>query len=690
MPLYRIDGEVYDAATPEEAYRKHAEKAAPGMISGLAQQFNQGLTLGGADELQAGVDKLTGGDYGASLERQRRERAAFQAKHPYLSAGATAIGAVAPVVASTLAGSIAGPGGTAAAGTASGGRALKLAMDALYGGGNAVRSANTVAQATREGARYSVAPGAVAGALTADPGERTMGGVQGAALGSAVGGAVGGGLQSLASAGQFVTPYLTPYLRRVADAIGAGRSGLSYMAAPAPQGPVQMPITAAEAKVLASLEAAGVAPEAAAARLEQSRRLGVPLGLIDVGGKQTQRLGRAVRTLPGEGSEIIDNALENRAAAQPDRVINFLERALGRKSSGNAGRVSDSLLNQARTDSSPFYRQLDDLPAPGVASEDVVSIFGLPYVRDLVQRAQRASDALGGSMAPLYDDAGNLLRAPTFRDVDLVKQSIDEVLSPVYQRGPRPAESVDPATRQVRTLLTDVRNRLVSSADAAPGGDVYANARASYAGPAQARDAFESGLNFPNASLQDVLAMRQTGSPAELKNYGRGVVDALRNKIESMPDLSSSPNVLRSVAGSRSARAKLEAATPDRRVQALRDRLTAENEAARTNAFVRSGSQTADKAAEAADVAVDLAADAATSGLNNVVIRTLRAGYDQVMAGANAQTRAEIARILTNFDDPAAQQALLRRLQELQAQGNLTAQQVANVGRSMTVQTQVE
>jgi hypothetical protein len=158
-----------------------------------------------------------------------------------------------------------------------------------------------------------------------------------------------------------------------------------------------------------------------------------------------------------------------------------------------------------------------------------------------------------------------------------------------------------------------------------------------------------------------------------------------------MPDLTSQPNVLRSVAGSRSARAKLEAATPERRVQALRDRITAENEAARTNAFVRSGSQTADKAAEAADVAIDIGTDVATSGLsNNVVARGVRAGYEKVMAGANAEARAEIARMLTNFDDPAAQQALLRRLQELQARGNLTAQEVANVGRAMTVQTQVE
>jgi len=185
--------------------------------------------------------------------------------------------------------------------------------------------------------------------------------------------------------------------------------------------------------------------------------------------------------------------------------------------------------------------------------------------------------------------------------------------------------------------------------------------------------------------------MRQTSSPAELKFYGRGVVDALRNQIEKMSDLTSSPNVLRSVAGSRAARAKLEAVTPDRRVQTLRDRMTAENEAAKTNAFVRSGSQTADKTAEAADVAMGIGTDVATSGVtNNVIARAARDLYDVVMSGANRETRTAIARMLTNFDDPAAQQALLRRLQELQARGNLTAQDVANVGRAMTVQKQVE
>ncbi len=693
MPKFRIDGQVYEAATPEDAYKLHAAKVSPGLLTGIAQQFNQGISLGGADELMAGAEKLAGGDYRGSLERQRREREAFQSRHPYLSAAATGLGAVAPVVMSTIGGAaggtLAAPGpgtiaGGVAGGSAAGSRALQLTMNALYGGGKALRNVQTVGQAVREGARVGAVPGMVAGALTAEPDERTSGALTGGALGAGLGGAVGGGMQSLAS----LSGRATPYLKRVADAMGAGRSGVSPMAPLNPAAAPDAPITAAEAKILQAMEAGGIAPEIAAARLEQSRRRGVPLGLVDVGGQPVQRLARGVRTLPGEGSAIIDEALQARGAAQPDRVINWLERAVGRTSTGNAGARADALITQARNESAPFYGRLDSLPP----LDDWASRapFAVPRVRDIVRGSEAARRGWGMRVDPLYNDSGMLIRSPTFRDVDRVKQNLDEILMPQYQQGPRPADSVVIGTREERAMADATRRQLLQAADAAPGGDVYATARASFAGPAQARDALERGREFNKDSLQDVIAQRTGGTPAENKWYGRGVIEALRERVDSMPDLASQPNVLRSVAGSRAARAKLEAAVPDRRVQALRGRITDENTAAQTNAFVRSGSQTADKAVEAGDLAMDLATDAATSSPTQTLVRSVRSIYDKVTAGANAETRAEVARQLTNFNDPAAQQAFLERLRRLQAQGQLRAQDVTATARAMTVQTQTE
>jgi hypothetical protein len=683
MPKYRIDGEIYEAATPEEAYRQHAKKISPGMISGVAQQFTQGMSLGGADELQAAIEAAAGGDYRASLERQRREREAFQSQNPYISAAATGLGAVTPVVMSTLGGTLAAPGpGTIAAGGAAGGRALQLTMNALYGGGAPARSVQTVGQAVREGARVGTVPGILAGGLTANPDERTAGAAFGGLLGAGIGGTVGGGMQSVAS----LSDLASPYLKRVTDALGLGRSGVSPMAPLTPEASSMAPITAAEAKILRAMEAGGVSPDVAAMQLEQSRRLGVPLGLVDVGGQPVQRLARGVRTLPGEGSAIIQGELERRAAAQPGRVVSMVERATGRKSTGNAEARADELITQARAESAPFYGQLEGLPP--LSEPQLLSLFDIPRVRDIVRRSEAARRGWGGSVDPLYDDAGALRRLPTFRDVDRIKQNLDEILKPQFQMGPRPADSVTIDTREERNIVDALRRQLLSAADVSPGGDIYSSARASYASPAQAREALEAGAQFPQASLQDVIAMTRTASPAQRKWYQRGVTEALRENIEGMPDIVSQPNVLRAVAGSPAARAKLEAATPERRRAALQGRIAAERTAAQTNAFLRGNSQTAEKLAEATDTAVDTMADVATSGVLQNLVRGVKSAYDRVISGVNENTRAEIARQLTNFDNPAAQRDFLNRLARLKAKGDLRAQDVAATSRSMAAGTQ--
>ena len=667
--------------------------SAPGMLPGIAQQFTQGISLGGADELQAAADALVGGDYRSSLERQRLEREAFQAQNPYISAASTALGAVTPVVMSTLAGTLAAPGpGTLAAGGAAGGRALQLTLNALYGGGAPLRNVQTIRQGALEGARAGLGPGLLAGGLTANPDERARGAVTGGVLGAGIGGAVGGGMQSLSS----ISNLASPYLKRVTEFLGVGRSGVSPMAPLTPEASLTAPITAAEAKILTAMEAGGVSPDIAAMRLEQSRRLGVPLGLVDVGGQPVRRLARGVRTFPGEGSAIIQEELERRAAGQRGRVVRMVERALGRRSTGNVGAREDELTNRARSESAPFYGQLEGLPP--LSEPDLLSLFNIPRVQDVVRRSEAARRGWGRSVDPLYDDTGalpaprySLRRQPTFRDVNRIKENLDEILRPQYQQGPRPADAVSADTREERNMVDSLRRQLLSAADVAPGGDIYARARASYASPAQAREALEAGAEFPESSLQDVIAMTQRASPAKLKWYQRGVSEALRESLERMPDISSQPNVLRAVAGSPAARAKLEAVTPARRREALQGRISGERTAAETNAFLRGNSQSVDKALEAADMAEDTAVDVvadvatgATGGLLQNFGKGVKSTFKKVIEGVNENTRVEIARQLTNFDNPAAQREFLNRLARLKAKGELRAKDVTANARAMS------
>lgn len=650
--------------------------------SGLASAVNQGMTLGFADEAQAGIEQLlssvSGGRIGApyrdSLARQKRERESFAADNPWASGLATGAGAVVPSAFTAFA---------PAAATAGAPGAFQLLRQSLFGGGTPLRPVNTVMDGVREGARAGIVPGFVAGAGTAEPGQRLEGALTGGMFGGAVGGAVGGTMQGATNTARRAQPYL----QKVIDALNLDPGPPVSRAAPAgPGSRAVAPITAAERRILQAMEEGGVTPEAAAEALRRAREAGVPLGLVDVGGQPILREARAARTLAGEGSAIVDDALSARAAGQADRVIGQLERGFGRVSTADAGSRADALLLKARADSSPLYQRLDALP--DIEDPTILRILQTPFMRERIQALEAGRTALGQPVQSLYDDAGGLARPVTFRDVDAAKQMLDEALRPAYQQGPRPAGSVDISTRAFRQDLQRLRNDLVQAADAADGGEIYATARRSYAGPAQARDAFEAGREMIRrpTEIADVRAELRSSAPAERKWYERGALEALRGKVEQTPDLTGNRNVLSGIYGNRADRAKVLEVVNPRRRGLLDEALMLENRAAQTRNFVASGSQTADKLAEATDQLAETVTDAATG--NKVGMLSRMGDWLRDKVGQN--TRAEIARQLTNFDDPAAQQAFLRRLVELRQAGALNAQDVQAVARTMTTQTQTE
>jgi hypothetical protein len=684
MPDGTVIRGVPDGTPKAEIYAKWKKSTTPGMGEGLLAQFNQGLSLGGADEIVAGAEKLTGGSYDESMARQKSRREAFSQEHPILSGTAVAAGAVAPVVLSTLAGAAFGtPAGGVAAGSASGGRAYQLTRQALgLEGAQAVGRANTVAQGVREGARAAITPGAFTGYLSADPGSRGAGAAMGGTAGAVVGGGIGGGIQLAQNAAS----RLTPYLSQVADAIGVPKtSGMSFAVPPSGGGGNVTPITRDEAMILAKMEEGGVTPDMAAAALQKARQMGVPLTLADVGGQPVQRLTRGVRTLPGQASAVVDEALATRAKEAPARIVSHLETGFGRKASGNSGATTDALLRQARNESSPFYTRLKTLPP--IKDAAVADVFRIPAVQDIVRRSEANAAKFGRNPDPLFDADGNLLREPTFVDVDRVKQNLDELLSPSYNRGPRPADSPGLATREEQGLAKEVRARLVRLADESPNGAVYRAARESYAGPAKARDQYSEGLDITrkDTSLEDIRARRRDNTPSENVWFERGAVEGLRAKVMGVDDLTSQPNTLRQFWGSPESREKLGAAVNPRRRNSLETRLTMENQAAQTNSFVRSGSQTADKASEAMDVASDLVTGG--GGPKAILGAAAQKAWERVRVNASEATRERIARHLVNMD-PAQQQAFLDRLSRLQKQGQINANQVATVANIVTRQQQ--
>jgi hypothetical protein len=720
MEIELPDGTILDApdnADPSavaKAYlAKQKRRRSPlEYASGLASAVNQGMTLGFADEAQAGVEQLlssaSGGRIGApyrdSLARQKRERESFAADNPWASGLATGAGAVVPSAFTAFA---------PAAATAGAPGAFQLLRQSLFGGGAPMRPVNTVIDGVREGARAGIVPGFVAGAGTAEPGQRLEGAVTGGVVGGAVGGTVGGTMQGVTNTARRAQPYL----QKVIDALNLDPGPPVSRAVPAgPGSRAVAPITAAERRILQAMEDGGVTPEVAAEALRRAREAGVPLGLVDVGGQPILREARAARTLAGEGSAIIDDALLTRAAGKPDdalgltrtggqadRVIGQLERGFGRKSTPNAGIRSDALLTRARSDSSPLYAAVDALPpvidpgqqmsgaTVGAVDDPVIRrVMETPFVREKIQAVEAGRASLGRGGAPLYDADGRIARPLTFRDIDMAKQQIDEQLQVIYNAPARPQESAPYASRDFLANLRSLRNELLTAADAVPtSGQVYSTARQSFAGPAQARTAFEMGRTLvggKSVELADVQAELGAAGPAQRKWMERGFLEAVRGNVDRTPDLTGSRNVLGGFYGNRADRAKVLEVVNPRRRGLLDEALMMENRAAQTRNFVASGSQTADKLAEATDQLAETVTDAATG--NKVGMLSRMGDWLRDKVGQN--TRAEIARQLTNFDDPAAQQAFLRRLVELRQAGALNAQDVQAVARTMTTQTQTE
>lgn len=695
MGKFRIYDKVYEAETPDAARVMYLNENRPGFLEGLIAHFGQGLSLGAADEMTAGLEALRGNDYTASMRRQQAQRDSFAKDNPMTAAIATGAGAITPVLASAFGGSLAGPGGTVAAGTAAGGRALALTRAALTGQGASV-PVTTIGQGIKEGAKVGLPIGGISGWLSADPeaggglfGGRTDGTLLGAGAGTALGAGVGGVVQAGQQTAQAARPVLQRAVNSVRNAVTPTSLASNTVPAAAPAVAPSMNPTAAEQKVLDALLRSGVSPEAAAIRLQQARQAGVPLGLVDVGGAGTQRLGRTTRTLPGEGSTIVENALEQRAAGQRDRVVNFLEGAAGARTTGNSGQTVDDLLNLARANSGPLYRSLRRFPA--IEGAEMQSIFSTPAVRDIMREHERALGMGGRRVNPMYDAEGNMLRAPTLADIDMVKQTLDTRLSPSYQRAAqgRPTEGLDQSTRTMQDTYDILRRRLLREADSSFGGRTYSQARAAYAGPAQARDAYQAGLEMPNSNtmLQDVIANVNGNSP---DFYRRGMVEALRGKVDAMPDLTSQPNRVRAFYGNARDRAKVDAAVLPEQRDLLRQRMDMENQSAQTNNFLRGGSQTADKLAEGVD---DVAGDFVRQTVAQGPMAAARAQavefLNSIRGSVGQQTRAEVARQLTNFNDPAAQQAFLRRLSELQRRGEMNATTVQRAAQAATTINEV-
>jgi hypothetical protein len=422
-----------------------------------------------------------------------------------------------------------------------------------------------------------------------------------------------------------------------------------------------------------------ISQDQAIAAIARAQQLNVPVMLADVGGQPIQRLTRTIRTKTGPGSAMVDEALEARARGGAGRVINAVERGVGARSTGNPAAVSDRFREQARTDSRPYYEQLPGLPS--ISNADVRAQMQTPAVQRIIQAEERAASDIGRPVSPLYNADGTLARNPTFEELDTVKKIVGETIGANRRFGSRPTDPIPAQTQTEVERAQSVVNNLLRGADASAGGDIYRIARGLYERPMQQKGAFDAGIEQFRTkgdfeTLRDIETIPEAILPENLKYLRRGQVEALRQRVQSPNDQTSNPNRVAPIAGSINARAQLDAAIPNaNRRERMNERLALENQMSGTSNYVRGGSNTADKLAEARSNIIGDMAAAAPGGAQAVTVAGATGTWNAMKGFFGKETRAEIAGILTNMN-PSQSIAFLERLKVLQAQGEVTTKAI--------------
>lgn len=497
MPKYRIEGEIYEAANPEEAYAKHDQASASrasyqrgAQMSPAAQgalTAAQGATFNFADELAAalaarGASEAQRGQAMAGMQPSAVNPMDVGSRYGETVRGATeTFAGKRPGAAMAL--ELAGGLGTAPfTGPLSLGRGVTTS-------GKVLRTAGDIA-----------AQGALSGAGAAEEGEALSGAAEGAGMGLLVGGGAnvaGRGIRGM-----------------------VGRPIMSRL----PQGAMGM--------VPESAVGYNVRPDYPRERLAQllerdaqSRMMGVEPGQEAVmAARRLQKVGGEAPIALAGGNTLAEIDMLSQLPGTAGRQLTQQQRkvAAGRGKAiagaaesitGIARTAEDELTDLAKRQAQaagPLYQQLQNITFP--VDADLQKI--LSRAKLDLGAAQRTATRRGEPQAPLRKlQPGDEL---PFAAADQLKRSLWDKAEAARRAG-RNNEAAD---------LDRLRLDLVGKLDALSPD--YAKARSTFAGYAELQNAVEQGRKSLSESAESLSKLTDQMTPSEIEAFRVGAVDALR------------------------------------------------------------------------------------------------------------------------------------------------------------------
>jgi hypothetical protein len=232
----------------------------------------------------------------------------------------------------------------------------------------------------------------------------------------------------------------------------------------------------AAGKVLNALERDGVTPATLQSRLDS---IGPQAMIADIGPNATQQAA-VIAASPGPGQQTIRGAINARNAGASGRVTNAVNMAMG--GPVNYGQIERDIITRRSNAAGPLYRQAYAVPLPPI--QEVQDVLATPTGRAAASRAARLSQ-----------DEGLPFDPNTVRGVDLIKRTLDDVVSEGQRTG---------RNNEAR-IIGNLRDRLVTAVD--NHVPEYAMARDAFAGESAIRDALQAGRNL----FSDQLTPQEIG-----------------------------------------------------------------------------------------------------------------------------------------------------------------------------------
>lgn len=502
---------------------------------GLGRAALQGLTFNTADEMEAALRSYAGrGTYEQNLAALKLAKEEYEKQNPKSAIAAEVVGGL-PYAAVPFLGAA---------------RYAKMAQTASP----AVKAAVLTGANIGTGA----VTGGLAGAGSADVGQRAAGARTGATVGGVVGGAIPAVSATAGKLGQKAVDVTAgiPVVQRVGQAAGAltGQS-IDYA-------------NRAKEKLLEALARDKTQLSDIDAVL---RSVTKPVGLVDLAGENVRSLADVAQKYPGTARQAGRIALEERGAGQADRIKADISTYLGEFT--DPFQFTTQVAERQRKAATPLYRSAYQYGE--VTDPDVLKFLELPQFQQGLKEAEKLLAAKG--------EAVDLSR-PTVEALDNMKQGLDALIE-------KETDAVTGKVTKLGSIYINKKNEFLKALDDAVPD--YGKARQAFAGDAEIMEATRNGQNF--FKLTPAQAQREFSSlnPSQQEAYRIGAIDALKNNIDKAKDTA---DVRKRIFGSVQERDRIKTLFPDAdSFNAFERDMTTEASMRATQEKILRGSQTAER-----------------------------------------------------------------------------------------------